>query len=491
ELAKELAELDLRKYIEGEYIQLLEKVEGDIQQRTEELKRAQDQFEYTKRLAAKGYKTPEDIEADRINVLKSKLLLAVSEKEKYVLEKFTFDRTKKELEELKKETERNLERVKLGGQANLAQFRAEVTAAELAYTVQNTKLEELRRQIIACKLIAPQSGRVVYANENSRRSEPVVIEEGATVRERQTLINLPDLTAMKVDARIHESKISNIVAGLPVQIRVDAIPNHIYAGKLDAVSAVPLPGSWPNTDLKEYEASVRITDTGEVLNELKPGMTANIDIIVENSKENLLQIPVQSTVRIGKEYFVWVLDSKGHAERRKPKLGRSNDVDFVVEDGIREGELVVMNPLTQFSDEIKELNDQADNNDLKNQPEVENPGPQDLIKPTPGPGAEAGGPVAGAPRGGNDPAAFFKRMDKNGDGKLSDDEMPGPMKERFANADTDKDGSISLAEFQAVPRPPGGGRPGGPEGGGKPSENAGPGGGSGGERPAGGGAANE
>ncbi|HUG19027.1 MAG TPA: HlyD family efflux transporter periplasmic adaptor subunit [Planctomycetaceae bacterium] len=490
-LAMDLAKLDLEKYIEGEYPQAMEKVEGEIYQSTEEWKRAEDQYEFTKRLASKGYKTPEDIEADRINVSKTKLLRDVKLTEKKVLEKFIKVRTTKELEELETETARGFQRVELAGKAALAQFRAEVTAAELAYTVQKTKLDELRRQIIACKLIAPQAGRVVYANENSRRSEPVVIEEGAAVRERQKLINLPDLTAMKVDARIHESKISNIVAGLPVQIRVDAIPNHVYAGKLEAVSAVPLAGSWPNTDLKEYEASVRITDTGEKLNELKPGMTANIDIIVENSRENLLQIPVQATVRIGRDYYVWVLDSKGHAEKRKPKLGRSNDVDFVVEDGIQEGELVVMNPLTQFSDEIKELNDQADNDDLKNQPKIDNPGPQDLDKPTPGPGPEAGGPVAGAPRGGNDPTAFFKRMDKNGDGKLSDDELPEQMKARFAGADTDKDGSISLTEFQAVPRPPGGGRPGGPGAGGTPSGNAGPGGGSGGERPAGGGAANE
>ena len=42
--------------------------------------------------------------------------------------------------------------------------------------------------------------------EASRRSEPSIVEEGMTVRERQKLINLPDMSAMKVDAKIHESK---------------------------------------------------------------------------------------------------------------------------------------------------------------------------------------------------------------------------------------------------------------------------------------------
>ena len=492
-LAMELADLDEEKYLDknGEYNQAKEKIEGEIKQFEEVLQKAKDQLEYTIRLASKGYKTPEDIKADQIALLRAELDLAVKQKEYVVLVEFTYRRTKKELEALKEETKLDLGRVQLAGQAALAQFRAEVTAAELAFTVQNTKLDELRRQITACKLIAPQSGRVVYANENSRRSEPVVIEEGASVRERQKLINLPDLTAMKVDARIHESKISNIVTGLPVQIRVDSVPDHVYSGKLDAVSAVPLPGSWPNTDLKEYEASVRITDTGDVLNELKPGMTANIDIIVENSNEDLLQIPVQSTVRIGKQYFVWVLDSEGRAEMRQPKLGRSNDVEFVVEAGIEEGELVVMNPLTQFADEIKEMNDKSANDDLKNQPKVENPGPQDSASPSQEQSTQGDGPpqTAGGPRGGGgDPAAFFKRMDKDGDGKLSGDEMPAQMKERMTGADADKDGSITLKEFQAAAKNfgggPGGGRPGG-------GPNGGGGGRPGGGRQGGDGAANE
>lgn len=66
-----------------------------------------------------------------------------------------------------------------------------------------------------------------------------------------------------------------------------------------------------------------------------------------------------------------------------------------------------------------------------------------------------------------DRGAFFKRMDTNGDGKITKDELPEPARERFERmlerADKDGDGAISREEFESLGPPPGAGpRPGGP-----------------------------
>ena len=42
---------------------------------------------------------------------------------------------------------------------------------------------------------------------------------------------------------------------------------------------------------------------------------------------------------------------------------------------------------------------------------------------------------------------MIERMDQNADGKLSTDELPEPLRERMANADTNGDGFIDLAEL--------------------------------------------
>jgi Ca2+-binding EF-hand superfamily protein len=43
---------------------------------------------------------------------------------------------------------------------------------------------------------------------------------------------------------------------------------------------------------------------------------------------------------------------------------------------------------------------------------------------------------------------MFKNQDKDGDGKLTGDEIPQFLKARIDSIDTDKDGSITLEEIQ-------------------------------------------
>ena len=54
------------------------------------------------------------------------------------------------------------------------------------------------------------------------------------------------------------------------------------------------------------------------------------------------------------------------------------------------------------------------------------------------------------PGGGFGPAYDFDALDKNADGRLSKDELKGtPLYDRFAEIDTDRNGSIDRAEFEA------------------------------------------
>ncbi|WP_052172578.1 hypothetical protein [Psychroserpens jangbogonensis] len=48
---------------------------------------------------------------------------------------------------------------------------------------------------------------------------------------------------------------------------------------------------------------------------------------------------------------------------------------------------------------------------------------------------------------------LLKDMDANEDGKLSKEEVKGPLKEVFAKVDTDEDGFITEKEFEKAPKP--------------------------------------
>ena len=61
--------------------------------------------------------------------------------------------------------------------------------------------------------------------------------------------------------------------------------------------------------------------------------------------------------------------------------------------------------------------------------------------------------------GGRDRGEMFTRMDANSDGKISKDELRGPMAEKFDEIDTDNSGFISKEELMKAPRPQRGQRP--------------------------------
>jgi len=477
DLALQLAELDLEKYIDGEFPKLENELKGNVALAKEEAIQSEETYEFTKRLVKKGYKNQNELEAARIQVDKTKLAVQKAEEELKVLQKYEQKRTIAELEANAKEFVRELERVRLTSKAAEVQAEQAYLAAKKSAELEREKLEKLHRQIENCTLIAPQSGEVVYANLSSSRrrggSDGPAIEEGAEVRERQPIINLPDVTRMKVDSRVHESLIGSLQAGLPAKVRVDAYPDEYFKAKGASVSSVPMTGSWPNFDLREYEVEIHITDEVEKVKKLRPGLTAQIEVLV-NSRQDVLQVPVQSVVGVGGKYFSFVLKQDG-PERRELKIGEANETDIEIIDGVAEGEEVIMNPRTHFAEDIAELaaalgaarNEEMSNEEMPpgamGQPSQGNGPPQ-------GPGADrsgrgprgkgrgqGGGPPAGnattqnadapgQPGGRRNPQQMFARLDANNDGKLSQDELPGGLAGSFNDIDSDSDGSITQSE---------------------------------------------
>ena len=355
ELAWMLAKLDLDKWKLGDFLQQQDEFNGEIQLKQEELQRAREKYDFSKRIAKKGYISQNELEADRMAVNKAAIILKAAEGKLAVLEDYTNGRTVTELEANNIEMKREINRADLKAKAAEAQYEKDYDSLKLTAEVQRAKYQRRLRQLEACKLLAPQAGQVVYAKPNSRSRNPTNIEEGASVRERQEIIYLPDYSQMKVEAGIHESRINLVKEGLPVIIHVDAYPDEIFHGVVETVDTVPKPGRWPNYDLKEYEANI-LMKKGEKTKKLKPGLTAQIEILV-NQRDYVLQIPVQSVVAVGEKRVTFVLTKKG-PERRELLIGDSSDTAIEILDGIEKGDRIVMNPRTHFADEIQELESQ-------------------------------------------------------------------------------------------------------------------------------------
>ncbi len=473
--ALRLADLDLRKYKEGEFKKLESELSGNLAIAEEEAIQARESHEFNKRQVKKGFVQQNELESSRILVQQKNLAVDKASEELKVLREFDSVRTLAELTSNASELLRELERVKLKAAAAEVQAEQEFVAAQKSAVLEREKLAKLTAQVAKCTLTAPQAGEVVYANfsKRGRGGDGPAIEEGATVQERQEIFHLPDVSKMKVDARVHESLISNISEGLPAKIELDSRHGQTFKGIVAHISSVPMSGSWPNYDLREYEVKINITDVGPQVETLKPGLTAQVEIFVD-SRNGVLQVPLQSVVGIVGHYYAWVLTADG-PEQRELKVGQTNDTDVEILDGVAEGERVILNPRTNFAEKIAELTTLLSAESTQNDAE-ENVIPEGTPAPS-GPSASSASPgdQPSERKGGGNVEGMFAKMDADKDGKLSGDEIPSQMQGRLSDIDTDSDGAISKAELTAAmkkSRGSGGrGGAGGPSGG--PSGGAG------------------
>ncbi len=462
ELAVQLAELDLNSYELGTFLQTESQLSGQVALREEELIRALENFEFTRRLVNKGLRTQNDLAASRLAVQQAEQNRNSAFGELEVLQEFTYERQMAELRANAEEFVRELQRVELQCEAIIAQMQTELSSLQTKLDLQEEELERINQQIEACTMVAPEAGVVVYANLGGRggRREGEEIRERATVYERQAIVNLPDVTRLKVGCRIHEALVGDIRVGLPVQISLNAIANRVFNGTVHSIASVASTGDWPNTDLRLYATEIHLTDPPDVIVDLKPGLTANVKIIVE-SRQNVLQIPVQCVVAVGNERLAWVMTDDG-PERRLLEVGSANTSHIEILDGVAEGELVVQNPRTHFAREISdregELAAEAEENTAEATDGVI-PVPEVSGTETETPADSGSG--GGGPSGGNRLAEMFTQADADGDGKLSESEVDERMKPNFATIDANGDGGIDQEEMGNFFRSQGGGRPGG------------------------------
>jgi HlyD family secretion protein len=342
-LALDFAKQDLRKYVEGEYLNQRKEMESQITLAKEELQTAEEKLKWSQKLAEKEYISQTELQIDELSAHKNKLNLELAENNLRLLEDFTHPRNLAKLESDVNQAEMALERTNRKAKADVVQAEAELKAKESEFERQKDKLKKNEEQISKTKIYAPADGLVIYATSAKSRGfrgneEPLV--EGREVREQEELIYLPTATAVKAVVKIHETSLQKVKVGLPVVVTVDALPGKTFTGRVEKIA--PLPDAqmvWMNPDLKVYNTEVYLEGEGDYL---RTGMSCKAEIIIEKY-EDVVQIPVQAVLRIGGEPTVYVLKGR-EFEPRKVKTGLDNNRMIRIIEGLREGEVVLLTP---------------------------------------------------------------------------------------------------------------------------------------------------
>jgi HlyD family secretion protein len=314
------AAIAVQEYLEGSYHKDLQAASELIVVARQNLDTDKNVLSHTERMFRKGFVTSLQLEADRFSVEHGQLDLDAAILAKRVLEEFTKPKTIKQLESVRDAAD--------------ARRRSEQANVNL----EKAKVDRIKDQLKYCVIKAPQRGMVVYANDAERRSssDSPQIDEGAMVRERQTIIRLPDLGDMQVETTVHESHVPHIRAGMPARI---TILERVWNGHVKSIASRPAPPPRFSTPTKNYTVYVGLDgDT----NGLRPGMTAQVEILLAD-KHDVCTIPVTAVVEQKDQYFAWVKRPAG-PEKRQVSLGTTDDKVIEIKSGLKAGEEVILNP---------------------------------------------------------------------------------------------------------------------------------------------------
>ncbi|MCA9205868.1 MAG: efflux RND transporter periplasmic adaptor subunit, partial [Planctomycetales bacterium] len=311
-----------QEYLDGTFTTEEKALLSEIAVAEQDLRKAKLQLQSAERLAAKGLVTSLQLEADQFAVRNAMNVLDSATGRLAVLRELT---KKKMLVQF---------------DSDIETAKANVESQTKIHEEELDKLADLEDQITKCVILAPDDGVVVHANKfSSRGSAEFVVEAGSTVRERQTIVRLPDPTKMQVKAKVNESQISLIKEGMPVQVKIGASDGEALRGRVTKVNKYAEPNSWFSSQVKEFATTIAILDPPS---SIRTGMTAEVRIMVDHQSD-ALQIPVQAVHEHRGHTFCLVKNGTGY-ETREIEIGASNDKAVTIANGLSEGDMVAMNP---------------------------------------------------------------------------------------------------------------------------------------------------
>ena len=192
--------------------------------------------------------------------------------------------------------------------------------AENNLRVAEAVLRVVEAKLAKMELLAPFSGIIGLRS----------VSVGDYVKEGADLVNLESVDPLKVDFRVPEIYLRQVLVGQSISVSLDAIPGKTYEGKVFAVN--PLVDAAGRAIV--IRAMVRNTDAA-----LRPGMFARVRLFTKDAKDAMV-VPETALVPSGDEQYVFrVVDGK--VLRSKVEIGQRRDGVVEILRGLEASDVVV------------------------------------------------------------------------------------------------------------------------------------------------------
>jgi HlyD family secretion protein len=180
------------------------------------------------------------------------------------------------------------------------------------------------------KIMAPFSGTVTKADAKT----------GDQVSSGLISYRIDDLSHLFVKVEIPEVDVNQVKVGQRVELTFDAVLGNKFTGQVTQVEPVGI----DKQGVVNFTITIELNDgNGEV----RPGMTAAVNIVVSEIKDVLI-VPNRSITKRGGAFTIFIL--RNNQSIQVPvEIGASSDIESEIVTGdLKEGDLVIINPPTQL-----------------------------------------------------------------------------------------------------------------------------------------------
>ncbi len=224
-------------------------------------------------------------------------------------------------------------RLKEKHQATERMMAAELRSLQNNLDKSLRRVGELQAQQKTLRITASTTGVVLFKTDWNGEKKQV----GQSAWRMETILQIPDLTTLRLEAMIEEVDAGEVGPGQQARIRMDAFPELEWKGKVTHVGTVLRTKRW-DTPIKVIDAIVEFEHPGK---KLLPGMTGTALIEVARIPDVIL-VPLKTIQERHGGAVALVQGAKGNVEERPVRVGRRNAESIEIKEGLQEGEKILL-----------------------------------------------------------------------------------------------------------------------------------------------------
>ncbi len=234
------------------------------------------------------------------------------------------------------EQEKDIESHKASGEAATYLAQEKYNKAKLAMDQAQKNLDKMR-------VTAPMDG-LVSIQKNMNASGGFFFtgmtlpdyHEGDQVQPGASIAKIVDPQGLDLTSKIAERDRGNVQVGQPVEVVFDALPGHIFHGKVKSVGGMSVQQFFSSNANGSFEISIQLTDEDS---RLRSGFTAQI-VFLGGTKKNVLYLPRQALFMKDGKRIAYVKSGNGY-EQHEIKVQSENESRAAI-DNLAEGSKVAL-----------------------------------------------------------------------------------------------------------------------------------------------------